>query len=157
MHEALRLLFPGSFLLAAIIAVSFMAWFALRDRPLWDTALFATASAAMAILALGVYLLGPLAVALAFTTLPSLILYLWFWALRRARRLHAAIRRWGGQSGHAIIRLERTVVVTSLQRPCTEYLLTARRRSDGRIRTGRVLTDRSTLKQGFEVVWDAED
>lgn len=90
MQEALRLIFPGSFVLAAIIALSFMAWFAFRDRPLWDTALFATASAAMAILVISVYLLGPLAIALAFSTPPSLVLYLWFWALRRARHLHAA-------------------------------------------------------------------
>jgi hypothetical protein len=47
MHDLLRLLLPGSFILAALIAASFLAWLALRERTVWDRALFATASAAM--------------------------------------------------------------------------------------------------------------
>jgi len=156
MSELLSLLFYGSFALVGVIVVSFLLWFRLRNQPRWDSGLFVAASAAMAVLAAGMFLLGGAGLILAIPVVPSLGIYLWFSALRRSRRQHAAILRWAAREGYVVTSLEQTTVMTSMQRLASEYRIVARRRSDGRIRSGRVLTDRSISNRGFEVVWDAE-
>jgi hypothetical protein len=146
----MTLIFYGSFGLGVVIALSFVAWFQLRDRPAWDTALFASASVAMALLSACAFVLGDRAIILVFSALPSLTLYLWFYTLRHSRRLRAAILRWGAKHGYRITSLE----LISVHRGNRMYRIVARRVSDREILIGRVLTGEQSLSSlGFDVLW----
>jgi hypothetical protein len=145
MNELLRALLYGSFALAGVVAASFLLWLRLRNRPAWDMGLFAAATGAMLILCgLGV-MSGPLAVIFTFSTGPALILYVWFASLWRLRRTHAGILRWAARQGY---------VVTTLERLAKGYRIVARRRSDGQIRSGRVMIDGGGAGNGIDVIWD---
>jgi len=157
MPALLSLIFTGSFGLAAVVVLSFVLWFQLRESPGWDTGLFAAASVAMGILVAVTLLLGPMAVVMIFSVGPSLPVYLWFAALRRSRRRRAAILRWGARNGYRITSVEATTVLdgsTGRLRP--EYRIVARRTSDGVVRIGRAcFVTPSRSGQGFDVVWES--
>lgn len=150
--SSLAILFYSQVACLALLIVSFVSWFRLRDTPQGDLVCFGAATACLVLLIVSTMALGPLGCAGAVCALPGLIVYLWFGALRRHRRQQSRIRQWCRQQGYRIATVEAQPFPQRAGsiRDRAQHRVTVRRIADGQFLVGWIVDSAA----GFEVIWD---